>query len=96
MQGPVTFLVDYKIAINDQNRHPVIMLIIEKEIELQPCKQNWRGTLDSPCLSCLSMSCNSPLTNEPILMKLSTSTVYDLRMCMKENNSCANFFTGDT
>ena len=43
------------------------------------------------------MSCkhNSSLTDEPILMKLYTVIVYDMKMCMKKENPDSNYFKWD-
>jgi len=38
---------------------------------------------------------NSSLMNEPILMKLYTVVVYNLRMCIKEDNSSLKKIKGD-
>ena len=38
---------------------------------------------------------SSSLTEEPILMKLYTVTVYNLRMCVKEENPCPKYFKWD-
>jgi len=37
----------------------------------------------------------SSLTDEPVLMKLDTVAVYDLMVCMKENNRCPKSFKGN-
>ena len=53
----------------------------------------------SVCLVRLSVSyaCkrNSYLTDEPILMKLYTVTVYNLIICIKEDNHGPKYFKGD-
>ena len=43
----------------------------------------------------LSCKCNSSLTDQPILMKLYTVTVFDMRICRKEDNPGPNYFKGD-
>ena len=44
---------------------------------------------------CRSCKCNSALTDKPILLKLYTVAVFNLRMCLKEDNPCLDFFKGD-
>ena len=45
----------------------------------------------------IHISCkpNSPLKDEPILLKLYTVVDYDLRMCMKNHNLDPKYFKGD-
>jgi len=43
----------------------------------------------------MSCKCNSSLKDEPIQMNLCTVAVYNLRICMKEDNPGLNYFKGD-
>jgi len=45
-----------------------------------------------PCLTLVNST--QLLTNEPILLKIYTLTVHDLRICTKEDNLCTNYFKG--
>ena len=49
------------------------------------------GSFETPCrLICPNVLV--ALMDEPILVKLHTVTVYNLRMCMKEDNPGPNYF----
>ena len=51
----------------------------------------------SPVCFSVQMSCKRfSFTDELILIKLYTVTVYDLRMCMKEDNPSLKYFKGDS
>ena len=43
----------------------------------------------------MSSKVNKSLTDWPVLIKLYTVVVYNLRMCMKENNPVRTYFKGD-
>ena len=68
-----------------------------------PCEQSFGGVYSNPpvCPSCLSVCFDKYLMHSPSFtdklktMNLYTVAVYNLRMGIKEDNLCLNYFKGD-